>query len=135
LDTVNKKSAAEVSNVLCEAIGETSSPNNGTKSAATLNQLERLAALKDKGILTDAEFLAQKEKILSGPNGPQSLPAKIRSRVEPLEPTEPALPRRPPEVATVAPPPGEKPAPTPGGLANKPQAPARHAPFPTKKRA
>ncbi|MDR2301986.1 MAG: PH domain-containing protein [Deltaproteobacteria bacterium] len=94
LDTVNKKSASEVSNVLCEAIGDSAQAlPNGTKSTALLNHLERLAALKDKGVLTEAEFLSQKEKILA--DSPIT-PTKARSKDEPL--SKPTFTRQPPEV-------------------------------------
>jgi hypothetical protein len=66
LDTVNKKCAAEVSNILCEVLAESvlSSPSS-TKSAALLDQLERLSSLRDKGVLTEAEFMSQKAMFLS----------------------------------------------------------------------
>lgn len=37
-----------------------------TGSNDVVSQLERLATLKNKGILTEAEFQAQKQKILAG---------------------------------------------------------------------
>jgi hypothetical protein len=33
----------------------------------TVDELTRLARLKEQGVLTDAEFEAQKQKLLSGP--------------------------------------------------------------------
>jgi Short C-terminal domain len=46
-----------------EAVAE-SQPAPAAPAADPLAQLERLAALKNQGILTDAEFEAQKAKIL-----------------------------------------------------------------------
>ena len=40
------------------------SPPSGSGTADTIAQLKELAQLKDDGILTDAEFEAQKAKIL-----------------------------------------------------------------------
>ncbi|MDR2386992.1 MAG: PH domain-containing protein [Deltaproteobacteria bacterium] len=143
LDSVNKQSASEVSNILCEAIGESvQALPNGTKSTALLNHLERLAALKDKGILTDSEFLAQKEKILSGGNLP-SRPPKARSKVETLPEPEPKFTRRPPEVKgdskndSPADPKSlstEKLSPSSVGTLNKSHAPVGR-PYPNKKQA
>ncbi|MDR0621635.1 MAG: PH domain-containing protein, partial [Deltaproteobacteria bacterium] len=69
MDSIHKKAAAEVSSILCEAVGDTAhSLPNGARSTVVLDQLERLASLRDKGALTEAEFLAQKEKILAHPD-------------------------------------------------------------------
>jgi Short C-terminal domain len=40
-------------------------PNHATSADAVMDQLERLAGLRDRGILTDAEFEVQKAKLLS----------------------------------------------------------------------
>lgn len=39
-------------------------PQNAETATDVVSQLERLAALKEKGILSDEEFAAQKAKIL-----------------------------------------------------------------------
>jgi hypothetical protein len=81
LDTVNKKCAAEITSILGETIGESVNHPTVAQSSAVLNQLERLAVLLDKGILTEVEFLAQKEKILSISDSASGAPEKsFRSR-------------------------------------------------------
>ncbi|MDR2366825.1 MAG: PH domain-containing protein [Deltaproteobacteria bacterium] len=135
LESVNKKGAAEVSTLLCEVLGDSvHSFPSGDKSSLVLSQLERLASLRDKGALTEEEFLAQKENILSanddpslarsrpGPrNAPKTGPrtglgrpdrddgpaAKVPAKVETL-PDGPSPPRRVPEVK------GEPSPPSPG---------------------
>jgi len=42
-------------------------PKSQRSSIDVLDQLERLAALKERGVLSDEEFAKQKRKILSGP--------------------------------------------------------------------
>ena len=38
----------------------------GERGGDTISQLERLARLRDQGVLTEAEFQSQKQRILSG---------------------------------------------------------------------
>ena len=40
--------------------------SGGGLSAESVDELERLGKLKEQGILTDAEFVEQKERILAG---------------------------------------------------------------------
>ncbi|MCX5390554.1 SHOCT domain-containing protein [Streptomyces sp. NBC_00094] len=50
-----------------QAVAQTPAPAPAPAAADdTLDQLERLAALKKQGVLTDAEFEAQKARILAG---------------------------------------------------------------------
>jgi hypothetical protein len=49
-----------------ESTNETSTTQKSNNTSDTLSQLERLAELKEKGLLTDEEFNSQKNKILNG---------------------------------------------------------------------
>jgi hypothetical protein len=116
LDSVNKKNASEVSNILCEALTDSvqSSPS-ATKSSLIINQLERLAALKDKGILTEKEFLSQKEILLANSDGSRlsADPAisKVKGKVETKPESLQAEPKKTPEIRVLSD--GESPIPKP----------------------
>ncbi|MDR2142488.1 MAG: PH domain-containing protein [Deltaproteobacteria bacterium] len=65
LGLVNKKSLPSLMTILAKTLaGE--KIQTETEEVKRLNLLERLARLKNQGALTEAEFLAQKKKILSG---------------------------------------------------------------------
>ncbi|MDR1577147.1 MAG: PH domain-containing protein [Deltaproteobacteria bacterium] len=64
LGFVNKKELPELMTTLAEAMAARSQPPPEPHSERLAN-LERLAALLAKGALTEAEFLAQKKKILA----------------------------------------------------------------------
>ncbi|MDR0549647.1 MAG: PH domain-containing protein [Deltaproteobacteria bacterium] len=68
LSGVGKANLPTMMTLLAEALNGTSAPIDKLKDkqAERLSQLERLATLKAKGALTDAEFAAQKKMILSG---------------------------------------------------------------------
>ncbi len=73
LNAKGKKFRAEfeayvLSKVASAAAAPTPSPETVMPSGMSkIEQLERLAALRDKGVLTEEEFQAEKSKILSGP--------------------------------------------------------------------
>lgn len=56
---------AELKDLLTQAMHEPSPSSNSSKSnASSAEQLEKLAKLLDKGLLTKAEFMAEKKRIL-----------------------------------------------------------------------
>ena len=68
LEGINKKSTVEVAAILSQAINDQAKKEAQAKMAESggdvTGQLERLAALRDKGALTETEFLTQKRLIL-----------------------------------------------------------------------
>ena len=68
LEGINKKSTVEVAAILSQAINDQAKKEAQAKAAESAGdvtgQLERLAALRDKGALTETEFLTQKRRIL-----------------------------------------------------------------------
>ncbi|MDR2422221.1 MAG: PH domain-containing protein [Deltaproteobacteria bacterium] len=62
---VNKRSLPSLMPLLAEAMAGGPVSEKIAPQAERLSQLERLAALKAKGALSEAEFLAQKKKILA----------------------------------------------------------------------
>lgn len=62
-DTVN------IANIISSLVADWHKPKSSSHSVTQptdlISQLERLAALKDKGLLTEAEFQTQKDKLLS----------------------------------------------------------------------
>lgn len=73
----------------------------------TITRLERIAELRDKGVLTEEEFVTQKQSILSGT--PPSPPVEEPPTPSPVE-TPPAPPAEPPHAEQETPAP--KPAPS-----------------------
>ncbi len=69
IDMIEKKDVTKVAQIISELVNRTRNgqpapqPFQGTPDVAS--QLERLAALKNQGILTEAEFLQQKAKLVS----------------------------------------------------------------------
>jgi hypothetical protein len=69
IDMIEKKDVTKVAQIISELVNRTRNgqlapqPFQGTPDVAS--QLERLAALKNQGILTEAEFQQQKAKLLS----------------------------------------------------------------------
>ena len=61
-----KKTVVAFTNMMRDAMENRKSRQYGAKPSDTIaDQLEKLASLRDRGILTDAEFKAQKKLILS----------------------------------------------------------------------
>lgn len=67
IDNVWKKTVVPFTNLLRDAIErrKASSAQSSIPEDDIISKLERLAALRDRGILSDAEFDAQKQKILA----------------------------------------------------------------------
>jgi hypothetical protein len=63
-----KKTVIKFTNKARDAIEERKAPRAGLREAKPdlVKQLEGLAALRDKGVLTEGEFAAQKSKLLAG---------------------------------------------------------------------
>jgi len=61
----NKEIANKLKNELNEAISKANAPVAASPQIDIYTQLEKLAQLKEKGILTEAEFTEQKQKLLS----------------------------------------------------------------------
>ncbi|RKY81898.1 hypothetical protein DRP98_09690 [candidate division KSB1 bacterium] len=67
IDTISKKDVPKVAKIISDLLKQIHSNANATQASSQLDvisQLEKLAELKEKGILTEEEFLAQKAKLL-----------------------------------------------------------------------
>ncbi|MDR1309617.1 MAG: PH domain-containing protein [Deltaproteobacteria bacterium] len=119
LESVNRKCAAQVSAIICEALASgPGAAGHQDKAGDVIDQLERLAALRDRGALTETEFLAQKNGLLALSHGQRYLPPRDRPpRPEPRAETPPRA--RPPETR-----------PEPRALPEDDPAPARKPPRP-----
>jgi len=69
IETISKKDVPKVAKIISDLIKElnnkSNSTNNTDKQLDIVSQLEKLAELKEKGILTEEEFIAQKNKLLN----------------------------------------------------------------------
>jgi leucyl aminopeptidase len=69
IDMIDKKDVAKVAQIISDLVNWTrsmqSAPIQSPVATDLATQLERLAALRNQGILTDAEFQQQKAKLLS----------------------------------------------------------------------
>jgi hypothetical protein len=70
MDNMRKADAPRLAGLITEIMHEGHQPTPTAQQVpngdGTLDKLERLAALKEKGLLTDEEFAAGKQKILAG---------------------------------------------------------------------
>lgn len=57
-------------------------PERGTPSDDVVSQLERLAKLRQQGLLTDQEFVAQKRRLLGAPAARPAGPTRPRPRFD-----------------------------------------------------
>jgi len=67
IETISKKDVTKVAAIISDLVKQIHSNANTTQAAQQLDlasRLEKLAELKEKGILTEEEFLAQKAKLL-----------------------------------------------------------------------
>lgn len=74
IDQVNQGDAALLTDFVRDKLAQIAEPTRGdhilpvpsTSAEDAVSRLERLASLKDRGVLTDEEFQQQKSKILDG---------------------------------------------------------------------
>lgn len=134
LESVVKKGVPEVCSVICEALAaadgrapSVSARGSGRASGGSLvAQLERLSDLRDKGVLTDREFLAQKRRLVA--DGEDQGPATL-SDTKP----RPAASQEPPANFAKTPGPAAPPK-TPGPASPRPKPAASTGPDPQQRR-
>lgn len=67
IEQINKKEVARIAQIISDVVqtSQNKRTSSDTDGVDVLSRLERLAALKEKGIITEDEFRVQKENILT----------------------------------------------------------------------